>query len=103
VARGRSDGRTFILLPEIDRAGVVGLQLLHVRFHAHRSAPTMRAVLSSYRNRYVALRDAVTETEAEFPDEVLELLPVVDQLTESIHTLATRIQACRTQPDGVLQ
>ncbi len=81
VARGRSDGRTVILVPEIERAQVSGLLLLHVRFEEKISPAAMRAVLSSYRSRLTALRDAVMETEPDFREELLGELPVADLLT----------------------
>ena len=48
VARGRSDGRTFILVPEVKANTPTGLTLLHVRFHDRLDAATMRAVLVGY-------------------------------------------------------
>ncbi|HEX2464767.1 MAG TPA: SIS domain-containing protein, partial [Thermoanaerobaculia bacterium] len=78
VARGRSDGRTVILVPEIDKAAVVGLLLLHVRFHDFASPAAMRGVLDAYRQRYTTLRDAVMETEPEFDESLLGRVPVSD-------------------------
>lgn len=92
VARGLSDGRTVILIPEIDRDGVTGILLLHVRFHDTISVAVMRSVLSSYRNRFVSLQDAVMETEPEFGEELLGELSVTDLLCEPLHVLAMRWQ-----------
>ena len=89
VARGRSDGRTVILVPEIDKGAVVGLLLLHVRFHDFASPAAMRGVLDAYRQRYTTLRDAVMETEPEFDESLLGRVPVADLLTRPIHDLAT--------------
>ena len=92
VARGLSDGRTVILIPEIDRDGVTGILLLHVRFRDTLSVAVMRGVLSSYRNRFVSLQDAVMETEPEFGEELLGELSVTDLLCEPLYVLATRWQ-----------
>jgi glucosamine--fructose-6-phosphate aminotransferase (isomerizing) len=89
VARGRSDGRTVILIPEIDKTAVTGLLLLHVRFHDFASPAAMRGVLDAYGTRYTSLRDAVMETEPEFDEELLGRVPVADLLTRPIHDLAT--------------
>jgi hypothetical protein len=90
VARGRNDDRTVILVPEVDQNRTVGITLLHVRFADRLSASTLRGVLGSYRNRFAALADSVTETEPAFDEALLEQMPVVDLLTESIHALADR-------------
>ena len=89
VARGRSDGRTVILVPEIDKSAVVGLLLLHVRFHDFASPAAMRGALNAYRQRYTTLSDAVMETEPEFDESLLGRVPVADLLTRPIHDLAT--------------
>jgi glucosamine--fructose-6-phosphate aminotransferase (isomerizing) len=90
VAKGRSDERTVILVPEVEQNRTVGITLLHVRFHAHLDAATLRGVLGSYRNRYAALADAVTETEPSFDETLLAAMPVVDLLCEPIYSLADR-------------
>jgi glucosamine--fructose-6-phosphate aminotransferase (isomerizing) len=89
VARGRSDGRTVILIPEIDKSAVTGLLLLHVHFHDFATPAAMRGVLDAYRMRYTTLRDAVMETEPEFDESILGRVPVADLLTRPIHDLAT--------------
>ncbi len=88
VARGRSDGRTVIHVPEVKGSQVTGLTLLHVRFVDRLEPAAMRGVLNSYRDRYAAIRDAVTETEPTFRDDVLGRLPVVDILTQPVYVLA---------------
>jgi glucosamine--fructose-6-phosphate aminotransferase (isomerizing) len=98
VARGRSDGRTVILIPEIDKGAVVGLLLLHVRFHDFASPAAMRGVLDAYRQRYTTLRDAVMETEPEFDESLLGRVPVADLLTRPIHDLATYWQTREKVP-----
>jgi glucosamine--fructose-6-phosphate aminotransferase (isomerizing) len=90
VARGRSDGRTVIIVPETKDTHVTGIALLHVRFNDRLPADEARRALRSYRNRYAALRDAVTETEPAFDDEVLATVPVVDLLTAPVNLLADR-------------
>ena len=90
VARGRSDGRTVVLVPETKDNQVVGLVLLHVTFADGLDAATARAVLEGYQSRYAALTDAVTETEPALRDDVLATIPIVDLLTEPVHLLADR-------------
>ncbi|MBX3462778.1 MAG: SIS domain-containing protein [Planctomycetes bacterium] len=90
VAKGRSDDRTVILVPEVEQNRAVGITLLHVRFHDHLDAATLRGVLGGYRNRYGALADAVTETEPSFDEGLLATMPVVDLLCEPIYSLADR-------------
>jgi len=90
VAIGRSDGRTVLLVPETKDGVTVGLTLLHLRFHERVSANTARGMLQGYRRRYQALRDAVTETEEHFRDDLLAEQPVVDLLCMPILDLADR-------------
>lgn len=66
VARGRTDGRTVILVPEVKGGHCTGITLLHVRFHDHLPAVVMRGVLQGYDRRYDRLVDWVTETEGNF-------------------------------------
>jgi glucosamine--fructose-6-phosphate aminotransferase (isomerizing) len=87
VAKGGTDGRTVVLVPEIRQGGVVGITLLHARFADRLPGATMRAVLEGYQSRYGALVDAVTETAA-FSDARLGELPVIDLLTSPVHVLA---------------
>jgi glucosamine--fructose-6-phosphate aminotransferase (isomerizing) len=98
VARGRSDGRTVILVPEIDKGAVVGLLLLHVRFHDFASPAAMRGVLDAYRQRYTTLRDAVMETEPAFDESLLGRVPVADLLTRPIVDLAAYWQTREKVP-----
>lgn len=90
AARGRRDGRTVILVPETKDNEVTGMTLLQVRFADVLPAETARQVLAGYRNRYDALVDAVTETEAAFDDAKLGELPFVDLLVEPVYVLADR-------------
>jgi glucosamine--fructose-6-phosphate aminotransferase (isomerizing) len=90
VAKGRSDGRTVLLVPEIHDNKATGITLLHVQLHDRLPAAVLRGVLDGYRNRYAALKDAVTETEPAFRDEWLEKTSVIELLTEPVHVLADR-------------
>jgi glucosamine--fructose-6-phosphate aminotransferase (isomerizing) len=88
AARGRRDGRTLVLVPETKDKQTTGLTLLHVRFADRLPAADARTVLEGYRGRYGALRDAVTETEPTFRDEVLGAVTVIDLLDLPVHVLA---------------
>src|SRR5690606_19576709 len=90
VARGRSDDRTVIMVPEVEQNRATGITLLHVRFHPQLDATALRSVLGGYRNRYAALSDAVTETEPTFDEALLASIPVVELLCEPINALADR-------------
>ncbi len=93
VVRGRSDGRTVILVPETKGGQPVGMTLLHVRFFDRLPVARARAVLTGYRDRYSALTDAVTETEPVFDDERLAEVAMVDLLTQPVYVLAERWQS----------
>ena len=80
VARGRTDGRTVIFVPEVKGGTCTGITLLHVRFHDRLPAATMRGVLQGYDRRYDRLVDWVSETEGTFRDDRLADLPVADLL-----------------------
>ncbi|MGA1525952.1 MAG: glucosamine-6-phosphate synthase, partial [Planctomycetota bacterium] len=84
VARGASDDRVFVLVPEIRDGKPAGLTLLHVELHHALSAHDARSVLSAYRGRYAALCELVTETEPRFDDERLARVPLADLLTEPV-------------------
>lgn len=88
VARGRSDGRLIVIVPEIKGGETTGITLLHVRFHDRLPVATLRTALAGYRNRYRVLEDAVTETEPTFREDLLESMAVAELLTEPISTLA---------------
>jgi glutamine---fructose-6-phosphate transaminase (isomerizing) len=90
VARGRSDGRTVIFVPEVKANVATGISLLHVRFHERLDAAAMRGVLQGYDRRYDRLVDWVTETEGSFDDRLLGEFPVADLLIEPISDAADR-------------
>jgi glucosamine--fructose-6-phosphate aminotransferase (isomerizing) len=88
VVRGRADGRTLVLVPEVKGNQTTGLTLLHVRFHDRLPADAARRVLEGYRDRYHAIADQVTETEPVMRDDVLATIDLVDLLTEPVVQLA---------------
>jgi glucosamine--fructose-6-phosphate aminotransferase (isomerizing) len=88
VARGLDDGRLVVIVPEIKDAEPTGLSLLHVRLREDLPLPTLRSVLQGYRNRYAAIKHAVTETEPIFRDDLLADVPVVELMTEPVNSLA---------------
>ena len=90
VARGRSDDRPVIFIPELKDNVTTGMTLLQVKFVDDLSAGAARGVLQGYRHRYSALRDAVTETEPVFREDILADQPVSDLLTLPINDLADR-------------
>ncbi|MGH9119538.1 MAG: SIS domain-containing protein [Acidimicrobiales bacterium] len=91
--RGRRDGRTLIAVPEVKDGVTTGITLLHVRFAGPLPVGTARSVLQGYANRYAAIRDAVTETEPVFREDLLAEVPVADLLTEPVNELADRWRA----------
>ncbi len=90
VARGRADGRSVVIVPELKDNITTGLTLLQVRFSESLTQAAARGVLQGYRNRYSALRDAVNETEETFREDLLEAQDVADLLTLPINALADR-------------
>lgn len=90
VARGARDGRTFVLVPEVEGRRTVALTLLHVELAERAPKATLRGVLSAYRRRLSELQDAVTETQPVFDDALLESFTVLELLTLPIPQLAGR-------------
>jgi glucosamine--fructose-6-phosphate aminotransferase (isomerizing) len=90
VARGRSDGRTVIFIPEVKGVETTGITLLHVRFHEFLPAGVLRGVLQEYDRRYDRLVDWVTETEGQFREDLLSDVPVADLLILPISEIADR-------------
>ena len=88
VARGRSDGRMIVFVPEVKGYQVTGLTLVHVHLHERVTAEVARQVLRGYRNRYAALQDFVTETEPTFRDDLLADIDLGDLLTKPVAELA---------------
>jgi glucosamine--fructose-6-phosphate aminotransferase (isomerizing) len=88
IARGRSDGRMFVIVPEVKGYQVTGLTLVHVALRERVPFEVARQVLRGYRNRYAALEDQVTETEPTFRDDLLAELDLGDLLTQPVAALA---------------
>jgi len=97
VAVGRSDGRSLVLIPEVKGTQCTGITLVHARFVDELPAGRMRSVLESYRGRYAALKDAVTETEPTFRDDILGTIAPIELLTVPVNVLADR---WRSIPDA---
>jgi len=93
VARGRSDGRTVILVPEVKGGTCTGITLLHVRLHDLLPVAAARGVLQGYDRRYDRLVDWVTETEGEFRDDLLASVPVVELLIGPVSETAEHWRA----------
>ena len=93
VARGRADGRTVLIVPEVKGAHATGITLLHVRFADRLAAAAAKSVLQGYRGRYELLTDWVTETETSFRDDLLGDAAVIDLLTLPVTELAERWRA----------
>jgi glucosamine--fructose-6-phosphate aminotransferase (isomerizing) len=90
VAKGRSDGRPIIMIPEVKDNQTTGMTLLHIDLHDHLDPEVMRGVLQGYRNRFSALHGAVTETEDTFRIDRLGQEDVGELLWVSIQELADR-------------
>jgi glucosamine--fructose-6-phosphate aminotransferase (isomerizing) len=90
VARGRSDNRTVIFIPELKSGETTGITLLHVTFAQRLSASVMKSVLQGYDDRYNRLVDWVKETESEFRDDLLADIDGVDALILPISDTANR-------------
>ncbi|MPY95130.1 MAG: SIS domain-containing protein [Acidimicrobiia bacterium] len=90
AARGRFDGRTIVIVPEVKDGQTTGITLLHVRFADRLPTAVLRTALTGYRDRFRVLEDAVLETEPAFREDLLESVDVTDLLTEPIIPLADR-------------
>jgi len=88
ITRGRSDGRTIIMVPEVKDKQTVGITLLHVALGDLLPEAMARGVLQGYRNRYSALRDFVTELEPAFRDDLLGTVAISDLLVRPVAELA---------------
>ena len=90
AARGRTDGRVFIGVPEWSDREVSAINLIHVRFRERAGASELRRLLSGYRERYSGLRDQVLKRAPDFDDRLLAELPVEDLLIDPVSQLAER-------------
>jgi glucosamine--fructose-6-phosphate aminotransferase (isomerizing) len=86
------DGRTLIHVPETKGSEATAITSLHVEFRDRLEPAVARAVLEGYQERFAAIREAVTEREPTFREELLGELPVTDLLTQPVHFLATHWQ-----------
>ena len=100
AARGRTDGRVFIGVPEFDDGEVSALDLIHVRFRERAPADELRCLLGAYRNRYADLRDLVLEVAPAFDDALLAELGVEDLLIDPLPQLAERWRVARPTQDA---
>ena len=90
VARGRNDGRSVVLVPEVKGGQTTGITLLHVALHDTVTAAAARGVLQGFDDRYSRIADTVAETEPTFRDDLLATISVIDLLTVPIADLAER-------------
>lgn len=90
VTRGRRDQRLIALVPEVKDAQPVGITLLHLTLADGLDLDKLRSVLHSYGNRFVAIRDAVLETETGFDEDLLTTVPLADLLVEPPALIADR-------------
>ena len=90
IARGRNDGRSVLLIPEVKAGQTTGITLLQVRLHDTLPAAVARGVLQGFDDRYSRVADTVAETEPTFRDDLLATISVIDLLTEPIADLAER-------------
>ena len=88
ITKGRNDGRTIILVPEIKDKQTVGLTLLHVRLKKYVDEVMARQILDGYQNRYAKLFDFVTETEPTFRSDLLSKISLEELLISPIVDLA---------------
>ena len=93
VTRGRRDGRLIVLVPEVKDAQSVGITLLHLGLVEDLELDALRTVLQTYDNRYVAIRDAVLETEAGFDESLLSQIDLADLLVDPPVLLADRFRS----------
>ncbi len=88
AALGRSDGRSVLIVPEIEGQRSVGLVLMHVRYRESVSRDVLRRALEGYRHRYASLRDAVMETEPVFREDRLDEIAIERLVCEPVSALA---------------
>ncbi len=90
ITRGRMDGRTVIIVPEIKNATPVGLTLLHIKAKEFLPSSEAAEVMKTYKGRYEILKDAVQETEPAFDEHLLGEIPITDLLDQPIAYLADK-------------
>jgi glucosamine--fructose-6-phosphate aminotransferase (isomerizing) len=87
---GRSDGRPFVIVPEIEGGRTIGLTLLHVDFAESLPLRQTEHILRGYRGRLALLESLVTETESAFEVERLANFSLTSLLTDPVEELAKR-------------
>ncbi len=95
IARGRSDGRLVIFVPEVAAGVTTGMSLLHVSLHPSLAPSQLRLVMHGYRERLAALADAVIESEGSFDERELQASDLEELLTAPIDVLADRWRGSR--------
>lgn len=90
ITKGRMDGRTVIIIPEVKNAVPVGLTLLHIKPHEFLPASDAAEVMRLYKGRLEILEDAVRETEPSFNESLLGEIPIMDLLDKPIAHLADK-------------
>ena len=80
-------------MPEVKDAQPVGITILHLGLVDELDLDGLRTVLQSYDNRYVAIRDAVLETEPSFDESRLTQLDLADLLVEPPVLIADRFRS----------
>ena len=98
VARGRSDGRLVVFIPEVASGVTTNLVLLHVVLHDRLDADRMRRVLDGYRRRLSSLASAVIESDNIFDEQQLGDISVEALLTTPIGELADMWDVAGREP-----
>lgn len=90
ITRGRRDGRLIALVPEVKDAQPIGMIVLHLQLRDQMTVDELRGVLQAYDNRYIAIRDAVLETEASFDEHQLGAMDPAQLLVDPPVIIADR-------------
>ena len=88
ITRGRHDGRTIIVIPEVKDKQSVGLTLIHVQLREYLPEQAARQVLEGYKQKYTRISDYITETEPTFRSDILATIKVEDLLLKPVEKLA---------------
>jgi hypothetical protein len=97
VARGRHDGRTVMMVPEVKGTQTTGITLLHVRFDGHAAGAGGAGVLQGWDRRYDRLVDWCRKPKA-VPRRPAGRDPVVDLLTVPVSDLARALAGPLPRP-----
>ena len=88
ITRGRHDGRTIIVIPEVKDKQSVGLTLIHVQLREYLPEQAARQVLEGYKQKYSRISDYITEIEPTFRSDILATIKVEDLLLKPVENLA---------------